>query len=167
MSDPGNPVFIVDAMLGDLARWLRMLGYDTLYSRKDPDWAILKKLEKEPERILVTRDVSLCRRALKKRAKCILIESNNIVERLVEVARRVPIRLYIDMDISRCPICNTPLIRVDAKHVRNKVAPGVLERQSEFWICPGCGKVYWRGGHWRGIEKTLEEARRKLKEVEE
>ncbi len=154
-----EPRFIVDTMLGRLARWLRILGYDTVYHRRLEDWKILK-IASEENRIIITRDTGLHRRALNKGLKSILLEPDDMAERLALIAYLTGIRLYIDLDRTRCPICNTPLLRVSKKDVKDKVPRKVYELHDDFWICPRCGKVYWMGSHWRMIEKILEDARR-------
>ncbi len=153
-----EPIFIVDTMLGKVARWLRMLGYDTLYYKRIDDWRILKIAEREG-RIIITRDRSLCNRALKRKLKCILIEHDTIEERLAFIAYKVGIRLFIDLDRSRCPVCNGELVRVSKDKVIDKVPKRVLEKHEDFWVCRRCGKVYWLGMHWRGIEETLRKSR--------
>ena len=76
-----EPKFIVDTMLGNVARWLRMLGYDTLYFKRIEDWKILSMALKD-ERVILTRDHGLCNRARKKGAKCLLLEQDTMEERL-------------------------------------------------------------------------------------
>ncbi len=151
--------FIVDTMLGRLARWLRILGYDTVYGRRLEDWRILKIAEDE-DRIIITRDVGLHRRAINKGLRSILMEQDDMAQRLATIAYLAGIRLYIDLDRTRCPICNARLLRVSKDKVKDKVPRRVYELHDDFWICPRCGKVYWMGSHWRMIEKILEEARR-------
>ncbi|BEP17130.1 hypothetical protein PYJP_04820 [Pyrofollis japonicus] len=153
-----EPKFIVDSMLGSLARWLRMLGYDTLYAKNWHDSRILEEAEKSG-RILVTRDRGLYRRALRRGIEAVLVYEN-VVESLAKLHRVYGIRLEIDPNKSRCPLCNAPLRRVSKEEVRGRVPPRVFEAYEEFWVCTGCGQVYWRGGHWRGINEILVEARR-------
>jgi len=154
----GEPKFIVDTMLGNVARWLRMLGYDTLYFKRIEDWKILSLALKD-ERVILTRDHGLCNRARKKEIKCLLLEQDTMEERLAYISMKTGIRLYIDLDRSRCPICNYELIKVDREIVKNKVPRRVYEKHSDFWYCRKCGKVYWIGKHWKGIEGTLKKAR--------
>ncbi|NAZ12899.1 MAG: hypothetical protein GU359_01945 [Desulfurococcales archaeon] len=156
---PIEPRFIVDTMLGDLARWLRILGYDTLYSNKYEDWKILKTSEND-KRIIVTRDRGLFIKARKKSLDVVLIEGEEIYEMLRELKTLLGIRLEIDPDDTRCPICNTPLRRTTSLNdVIGRVSDNILKKYKEFWICDKCGKVYWRGRHWRSIEKILEKAK--------
>ena len=153
-----EPKFIVDTMLGNVARWLRMLGYDTLYFKKIDDWKILSMALKD-ERVILTRDHGLCNRARKKGAKCLLLEQDTMEERLAYISVKTGIRLYMDLERSRCPICNYELVKVDRETVKNKVPRRVYEKHNDFWYCRKCGKVYWIGRHWRGIEETLKKAR--------
>lgn len=153
-----EPKFIVDTMLGNVARWLRMLGYDTLYFKKIEDWKILLMALKD-ERVILTRDHGLCNRARKKGAKCLLLEQDTMEERLAYISVKTGIRLYMDLERSRCPICNYELVKVDRETVRDKVPRRVYEKHNDFWYCRKCGKVYWIGKHWKGIEETLKKAR--------
>ncbi len=154
-----EPRFIVDTMLGNVARWLRMLGYDTLYNRKYEDWRILQIAEKE-NRIIITRDRGLHRRALNRGLKSIYLEIDDMAERLAYIAYIAGIRLYIDLEKSRCPICNGELRKVSKEEVKDKVPPRVYRLHDDFWICTRCGKVYWIGSHWRKIEEILAKARK-------
>ncbi len=159
-----EPAFIVDTMLGNVARWLRMLGYDTLYYRRIEDWRILRIAERDG-RIIVTRDRGLHNRARRKGLRSILLEQDDMAERLAYIALLTGIRLYIDLDRSRCPVCNGELVRVSREAVRGKVPRRVYERYTGFWLCTRCGKVYWMGSHWEGIEETLRLARKIYEEM--
>ncbi|MEB2837394.1 MAG: Mut7-C RNAse domain-containing protein [Desulfurococcales archaeon] len=155
----GPPRFIVDTMLGDLARWLRILGYDTHYSSRLEDWEILRIAEEEG-RVIVTMDKGLYSRARRRGLRAVLITTFHTPERLAELSLRVPIRLEADPSRSRCPECNSPLVRVtDKSRLRGRVPPRALEAYDEFYVCPRCGRVYWIGSHWRNIRRVLEEAR--------
>ncbi len=153
-----EPRFIVDTMLGNIARWLRLLGYDTLYYRRIEDWRILEIARKD-DRIIITRDRSLCNRAYKKKIKAIYLEQNDMAERLAYLSMKTGIRLFVDLEKSRCPICNGELVKVSKELVKGRVPRLVYEKHNDFWICRKCGKVYWMGKHWKGIEETLRKAR--------
>lgn len=155
--------FIVDSMLGSLARWLRMLGYDTVYAKNWPDGRILEKAAEEG-RVLVTRDHGLYVRARRRGLVAVLVPER-LEDALALLALGLGIDLVVDPDRSRCPLCNAPLRRASLEEVRGRVPPRVAESFREFWVCTGCGQVYWRGGHWRGIEATLAEARKRLQEL--
>lgn len=155
-----RPRFIVDSMLGSLARWLRMLGYDTLYAKGWHDARIIEAAAAEG-RIVVTRDHGLYVRAVRRGLEAVLVPES-LEDALAILALRYGISLEMDPDKSRCPLCNAPLRRASREEVEGRVPPRVLEQHSVFWVCTGCGQVYWKGGHWRGIEKTLAEVRKRL-----
>ncbi len=150
--------FIVDTMLGSIARWLRMLGYDTLYYNDLDDWRIIN-IAARNNRVVITRDRGLYAKCVKSNLKCLLLEEESIENRLAKISRKYGIRLYIDLEKSRCPVCNGELAKVSKESVVGKVPQRVYERNNDFWICRSCGKVYWIGRHWRRIEDTLKRAR--------
>ena len=150
--------FILDTMLGELARWLRIMGYDTLYSRVYTDNQILRIAERTG-RILVTRDWGLYRRARKRGLRAVYIQGDSIVERLAELRIVLGIDLSLDPSRSRCPECNAPLVRVeDKEQVRDRVPPRSFEVYDVFYVCPRCGRVYWEGSHWRNMRRIAGEA---------
>lgn len=138
--------FIVDAMLGKLARWLRIIGHDTVYDTSLED-ATLISMAKHDRRILVTRDTDLFRRAVKEGAPSFLIKSLILSEELTEMS----LLLKGAFAGSRCTLCNTPLIEIERSAVSDENVPKI----SPLNLCPQCGKLYWHGGHWEGINKTL------------
>jgi len=159
-----EPRFIVDTMLGTLARWLRILGYDTVYDRSAEDWVIIRRAELEG-RVIVTRDRALHNKALRSGVRSIYISNTDISMKLAYLAVLAGIRLHVDFEKTRCPEDNYPLMRVNKERVKNKVPEAVYRLHDDFWLCEKCGKVYWVGSHWRMIEKTLSEARERLKEL--
>ena len=100
--------FLADGMLGKLARWLRMLGQDVIYSVKFNDSELLELAKKE-ERVLLTKDFELYKRAIIRGLDAYYVEGKSESERLAEVAKRYSLPLTIDMDKSHCPVCNTKL----------------------------------------------------------
>ncbi|MEM0356025.1 MAG: Mut7-C RNAse domain-containing protein [Desulfurococcaceae archaeon] len=158
-----EPRFIVDTMLGNVARWLRILGYDTVYRRDLKDWDIIR-IAKREDRVVVTSDKSLHRKALLNGLLSIYIDNPDISGKLAYIAYITGIRLYVDLGRTKCPICNTDLVKVSKNNVENKVPRGVYRMYSDFWMCRKCGKIYWIGGHWVKIEEVLKNARRILEE---
>jgi len=153
--------FIVDAMLGKLAKWMRILGYDTLYSNKYGDWEILQRAEKE-SRVVVTRDRALYKKAVKKGIRAVLVpygDEVDLVDTLASVAVSTGISLDFDPSRTRCPVCNTRLVRISKAEALSYVPGEVWRKYDEFWRCPKCGKVYWRGRHWETITDKLERAK--------
>lgn len=157
--------FVVDGMLGKLARWLRMLGHNVKYSNSMDDSQLLV-LAKNEHRTLLTRDFELYQRAVARGFDAFYVEGGTEEERLAEVARRYGIKLEIDMSVSRCPKCNTTVRQISKEEVRGRVEESTFRYCAEFWECPKCRQVYWRGAHWTRIRKTLEAAESDLGSVE-
>lgn len=147
--------FLLDSMLGKLNRWLRICGYDTEYIPNISDDELIKK-GASGNRILLTRDRLLYRKALRAGEEAHLVIGRSDVEKLASVAKRFDLRL--DAGCSLCPQCGGPLTAVDKQLVRDRVPARTFEVYDEFWICRSCSKVYWRGSHWRNIQNTVKSA---------
>jgi uncharacterized protein len=154
--------FILDGMLGKLARWLRMMGHDVKYLTVLDDAELLSIAKKE-NRILLTRDLALYQHSAAKGIEAYYVEGNIESERLTELSERFGMPLEIDLEKSRCPKCNTQLATVPKEEIADKVEKNTLLYYNEFWTCPNCGAVYWQGAHWTKIRATLEEAKQKMK----
>ena len=158
---PDYPRFIVDSMLGHVARWLRLLGYDTLYYRRIEDWKLLK-IAKDDDRVLITRDLGLYRRARKQKIRAFFVEDPDISTVLAELSVRFGIKLDFSKEDTRCPKCNTILVYTTSlAEVAHRVNKEIALRYKEFWICPKCKSVYWQGSHWKTINLILEDAKNK------
>ena len=140
-------------MLGRLARWLRILGYDTLYFSNADD-ATLARLALADDRILLTRDVELARR---RGVRVILISGDQVENQLREIVN--VLTLSAGEAFSRCLDCNALLVEFERTQARDLVPPYVFATQTRFRRCAICGKVYWRGTHWAHMLATLESAR--------
>jgi uncharacterized protein with PIN domain len=142
--------FVADVMLGKLARWLRALGYDTLYYRDASDSRLLGIALREA-RTLLTRDARLAVRAgttgLRVRADGVDAQLREVVD---ACALRTPVPL------SRCLACNGPLAARAPADVRDRVPPYTLATQPDFRECERCRRVFWPGTHARGILRRLQ-----------
>ena len=156
--------FVVDGMLGKLARWLRMMGHDVEYSNNIDDSELLT-IAKKQHGILLTRDFELYQRAITKEVDAFYVEGQTEEERLSELAKRFGIRLEIDMATSRCPKCNTQVKPVSKEDMANRVEKSTFEHYTEFWECPKCGQVYWQGAHWTKIRETLRTAGQNVQDL--
>jgi len=151
-----TPQFLVDGMLGSLARWLRICGYDTEYRRDTEDDILLDEAEASG-RILLTKDHQLSIRAGKRSIESILIEGNSDYKALGCVARTLDLELNVSD--SRCSKCNSEIINVQKEEVRGKVPINSYKAFEDFWVCEKCDTIYWRGGHWENIKSTINKAR--------
>lgn len=147
MSEEERPRFVADNMLGSLARWLRMLGYDTVYSREMTD-AELVRLANDEKRQILTRDKDLA-----SKPNATMVAPDDLDAQLQTV--RDAFQLRYEESAIRCSTCNGDLVAVAKEEVAGSVPAGALECNDEFWRCRACGKVYWKGTHWHGIMDRL------------
>lgn len=146
------PRFLVDAMLGSLARWLRILGFDAAYDPATDDAELVERALTE-DRILLTRDRRL---VLRRRArKYILIEPDGVERQLLQVLDRLALDVGADKVWGRCLRCNRALETVDADWARERVPPFVARTQSRYRRCPACRRIYWRATHVDAMAKRL------------
>jgi uncharacterized protein len=153
--------FVVDGMLGGLARWLRMLGYETEYDSKMDDSTLLHESQQDGT-ILLTRDEELHSRARSKGIVSVLVPGESEEVRLAELVKSLGISLEIDMTATRCPECGSELTEISKEDASSSVPSASLRLYEKFWRCTraDCAKTYWVGSHWRNIRQTLEEARK-------
>ena len=142
--------FIADVMVGKLARWLRVLGFDVTYSNTYEDDEIVRIAESE-NRVILTRDTGLAARRLSTR--CILIESGDYREQVGQVVRTFDLKDF--RVFSRCLECNVVLKAIDKEAVFDRVPPYVYFTQQQFAVCPSCNRVYWHGTHAEQMLKRL------------
>ncbi|MHB8118149.1 MAG: Mut7-C RNAse domain-containing protein [Methanothrix sp.] len=134
--------FLVDLMLMRLGRWLRLLGQDVARPEGESDAQLLKQAKKEC-RTIITRDKRLFQACPGAGVQCVLIRSSAISDQLLEMAEAgVPLRL----DPQRCTLCNGLLEEMEMLGMKR-------------WQCRACKKLYWEGGHWQRMEKTLQAIR--------
>ena len=143
--------FVVDGMLGKLAKWLKILGFDVLFFSNADDDALLDIARREG-RTLLTRDLGLIARA--KRLKSLSIQSEIWEEQVVQVLDHFELRSEV-RPFSRCLECNAPLKPLPKSKAANLVAPFVFEWGNTFAICPSCGRVYWKGTHFKEMEARI------------
>lgn len=142
-----TPTFIADHMLGSLARWLRMMGYDTVYDKTLDDRAIAA-LARSEGRFVLTRD-----RELSKEPGAFFVEADDMDTQLKAVASKYGLT-YNEARI-RCSTCNGELQDVPKEQAKDSVPEGAFAANDRFWKCAKCGKTYWKGSHWLGIMERL------------
>jgi uncharacterized protein with PIN domain len=147
------PRFIADVMLGRLAKWLRIAGFDVLYSNRISDDELVKISNRE-ERVLLSRDTRLLVR--KSVRHFIFLESQNLQDQLKQVLDLAESGISSGI-LTRCLCCNAELIGAPREGVRNIVPGYVYKTQSQFKSCPKCHKIFWAGTHRSSIVRTLED----------
>jgi uncharacterized protein len=149
--------FVADVHLGRLARYLRLLGFDTVY-RNDWSDAALVECAVGEHRIVLTRDRGL----LKRRAvdHGYLIRGTDPRAQLDDVIERFDLHGSLQ-PFTRCPACNGVVRRVSKADIAGRLPPRTARYYEEFWRCPDCGRVYWKGGHYRSLRALVERENRR------
>lgn len=152
----GNMRFIVDANVGKLARWLRLMGYDTLFFTGGDDGELISSALRE-QRVILTRDTHIMEWGVvsKGRVRAILIRDDEVEVQVRQVIRELGLKTGLK-PFSICLECNAPLRKVEKADIEQRVPPYVFQTQEQFVECPLCLRVYWRGTHWQGMKKKLE-----------
>lgn len=147
--------FVLDTHLGQLARYLRLLGFDALY-RNDYADEELVRISGEDHRVLLTRDVGILKRS--EVTHGYYVRATDPKARVVEVLQRFD--LFDDIDpFQRCLHCNGVLEPVDKGDIIDRLEPLTKKYYDEFRRCASCGQVYWRGSHFGDLLDFVEEIR--------
>ena len=140
-----QPKFICDAHLGSLARYLRMMGFDILYENNFNDDEIVKLSLKE-KRAILTRDRGYLKRNEVNHGYW--VRSLIVKEQVTEVLKRFDLKSQVK-EFSRCIECNELLKPIKKEKVIAELPPKVVQLQNEFFRCPSCKKIYWKGTHYQ------------------
>lgn len=138
-------------MLGSMAKWLRILGYDTKYVKNMKDEEIAK-IAREEERILLTRDKKLA----SKFKNSIYLENNGLKNQLRRIIKELALEIDDKNLLTRCIICNEKIEKIDKEKVKGMVPEHVYESHEEFYICPKCKRIYWIGTHFKNMKRFIE-----------
>jgi hypothetical protein len=147
-----EPKFIVAVHLGKLARYLRMLGLDTLYKNSFSDDDLIK-ISFDEKRTILTKD----RETLKRNdiTHGYWVRNNDLDEQLKEIIRRFDLKNQIK-EFTRCIECNTLLDQVKKDEIIDRLPPKVSDWHNEFFLCPNCKKLYWKGSHYEKMKTFIE-----------
>jgi uncharacterized protein len=145
-------LFAADVMLGRLAKWLRIAGFNVLYSNKFSDDELIAISNREG-RILLSRDTRLLVR--KPVQKFIFLESESTQDQLKQVLEKIR-QTRLPSLLTRCLCCNEALIDTSKESVHDRVPAFVYKTQRYFKSCPKCGKIFWAGTHRDSVLRTLE-----------
>jgi len=148
--------FIADQNVGKLARFLRMLGFNTLFFTGQDDGELVR-LALAEGRIILTRDTHIMERKLVTggRLKAVLIKSDIAEEQVCQVINSLDLRADL-RPFTLCLEDNHPLETRGPEEVKTRVPPYVFKTQTQYVECPFCRRIYWRGTHWQAMKKRLE-----------
>jgi uncharacterized protein with PIN domain len=143
--------FVADVHLGRLARFLRLLGFDTAYSTRLDD-AELVAISEHDRRIVLTRDLGLLKR--KALTRGYRVRSTDPKRQIEEVIRAFSLEKQL-RPFTRCMNCNSLVSRVPRTEVADRVPDRVFRRYRRFAHCDACGRIYWRGTHFKRLALFL------------
>ena len=147
--------FLADAMLGKLAKWLRISGYDTLYESGVEDDELVTRAAGEG-RVILTRDTRLARRLAP--GGYLFIRDNRTADQFRQVVSELGLEACGPGFFTRCTVCNGELRAADRESVRGVVPEYTYSVTMKFLRCPSCGRVYWEGTHKARILERLKAA---------
>ena len=144
--------FILDENLGKLAKWLRFLGYDAaIYKSISIDNKI--RLANKERRVYLTRDKKIAK--LKREFSRKLIVSQDYKKQLREL--KDYIEFAEEYVFSQCPNCNIALKSIDKDKIKKLVPKFIYQTNNDFKVCYKCGRVFWKGSHYKEIISLLRE----------
>lgn len=160
--------FVVDAMLGKVALWLRLVGKDTIYSTDIHDDELLETA-KDENRVLLTADAELHSRAEELGLVSMLLRGS-VDERVAAVFHEFSINPEIDPSKSRCSKCNGTLTEIHAEEkerIKDLVFEQTYNHYDRFWLCSECKSVFFQGGQWTNITKYMKRIERMIQALSE
>lgn len=151
-----QPKFVVDNNAGKLAKWLRIMGYDTLLFKEADDGKMIN-IALSDNRIILTKDTQILKRRLitSGRLKAIFIEQDSPKAQLKQIV--TALNLSQLRPFSVCLECNQTLISKKKEEVSNLVPPYVFKTHDQYMECPSCHRIYWRGTHWQAMNRELQD----------
>jgi hypothetical protein len=149
--------FVADNNVGKLARWLRLIGYDTLFFEQKDD-AQMIKIALGEDRVILTKDAQFTKRRLVANGtlKTMHIEQDDPRLQVQEVVKTLKLDHHFK-PFSLCLECNRVLVARDKEEVKNLVPDRVFETQTQYTQCPACHRIYWPGTHWEAMGKELQD----------
>ncbi len=148
--------FYADSMLGKLSRYLRFLGFDTLYRTNESVDEMLQ-VSVDDNRNVLSRSQEVFQLCIKREIKTLFLSNIEVSGQLREI------KDYFDVDFTchplkmRCSLCNGDLKEKSKLDVLNRIPEGTAKNYDDFWECSKCLQIYWLGSHWEDIKKTISE----------
>jgi YgiT-type zinc finger domain-containing protein len=154
-------ILVADVMLAKLARWLRLSGISIEDAPNASDEVIISFVKRK-KALLLTSDRQLADRAKKQKFRVLFVEPNTLEHQIAYVAKELGLGLN-ESPNKICPVCNGRLKKISKKKLLHKVPKHALEINSAFYVCSRCGKIYWKGTHWKKINLRFKKVNRLLK----
>jgi uncharacterized protein len=153
--------FIVDENVGKLTRWLRMMGFDSIFFTGGDD-SMMVKQALAGGRVLLTRDTGIMQRRVVKSGalKAVLFKSEEPEQQMRRLIGEFEL-IREARPFTLCLECNQPLDEKNPEEIKDRVPPYVFATQTRYMECPRCRRVYWQGSHWQAMNKKLEELSRR------
>jgi len=147
--------FYADSMLGKLSRFLRFLGYDTLYRTQESIEDMLE-ISSNEERIILSQAKNVVALSNKRNIQALSMPTTNISDQLQTLKSNLDITFKIPPLEMRCSMCNGNLNRKEKDEIIESIPEGTAKYYDIFWQCSVCDKVFWMGSHWEEIKKIIE-----------
>ena len=152
--------YLCDQMLGTLAKWLRIYGFDTFYPEGSSDDSELLDISKKEDRVLITRDKNLIIRARRENIKTIEVDSINIDDQIRTVISDEIINS--NNVLSRCILCNGLVDEIKKNDIEGKIPKNSFDSNDKFWYCKKCDKIYWKGSHFKNMIDKINEIKESI-----
>ena len=149
--------FIADNNVGKLARWLRVIGYDTVLFKQKDD-AEMIRIALGEDRVILTKDAQFMKRRLVTGGtlRALYIEQDDPQVQVRQVAETLSLN-YDFKPFSRCLECNRVLVARNKEDVKRLIPAHVFETQTRYTQCPACRRIYWPGTHWQAMGKKIKD----------
>lgn len=144
--------FIIDKMLGGLAKYMLILGFDTLYFSQNDVNRLIETARKEC-RVILTRNSKLQNSI--GLPGFLLITDDQPAKQLRQVVNHFGITIEQDKLFTRCLHCNQKLLKTNAETIKGCVPPYIASYHQKFFLCPQCKKVYWGGSHYKMMQEMI------------
>jgi uncharacterized protein with PIN domain len=148
-----EPRFIADVMLGKLAKWLRILGCDTLYFRETTDDVLVASALREKRQLLTRKNRLRQRNDIQD--YLFFISHNDPLKQLETVIAQYKLTIMPPAAFTRCLICNERLHEISPEQIRSRLPDYVITTQKHFSTCSHCKRIFWRGTHYENMKKAL------------
>jgi len=153
-------LFLVDAMLGNIAKKLRVLGFDSEYFSDIDDYELLEKAKNE-NRTIISKDYDLIKRGKKLGILSIYISKEDEIEQFKEIIQTGHLEFNeLSGNTARCTKCNFTTSEIQKSNLVHEIPQRVLEYYDKFWKCDRCSQIYWEGTHIKNLQEFFYKIKR-------